>query len=86
MSRPSREERRARRFRLQRLRRRFVPLSPRPWKGGNSSSAADFLGTDVTTGSDWRSAYGGDGYDIVRDPSNNNPSLPSYVAGEHHRR
>ena len=44
-----------------------------------ATASASFVGTDTTTGSDWRSAYGGDGYDIVRDPSNNNPSLPSYA-------
>ena len=78
MSRPSREDRRARRVRHSRLRRRFFPLI-QALEGRQLLSAADFLGTDTTTGGNWRSAYGSDGYDIAQDPSSNNPSLPSYA-------
>jgi hypothetical protein len=42
-------------------------------------STAEFVGTDTTTQSNWRSAYSGDGYDIAQDSSGTDPSLPSYA-------
>ena len=54
-------------------------------EGRQLLSAADFLRTDTTTGGDWRSAYGGDGYDIAQDPSSNNPRWPSYAQVRHRR-
>ena len=44
-----------------------------------STPAAAVTGTDSTTLGAWRSAYGGDGYDIAQDTSGGNPVLPSYA-------
>ena len=44
-----------------------------------TASSASFVGTDTTTGGDWRSAYGGDGFDIAQDSSGNSPDMPSYA-------
>jgi hypothetical protein len=41
--------------------------------------SATFIGTDSSTGGNWRSAYGADGYDIQGDTGSPNPSLPSYA-------
>ena len=44
-----------------------------------STPTASLLGTDSSTLGSWRSAYGGDGYDIAQDTSGANPVLPSYA-------
>ena len=44
-----------------------------------SSTSASFVATDTTTQGNWRTAYGGDRYDIAQDTSGANPSLPSYA-------
>ena len=40
---------------------------------------ASFLKADVSTQGTWKTAYGADGYAISQDPSDNNPSFPSYA-------
>ena len=47
--------------------------------GPTSTATASVVGTDATTQGGWRSAYGGDGYDIAGDSTAPNPSLPSYA-------
>src|SRR5262249_55456161 len=42
-------------------------------------ASASFLGTDTIPQGNWKSAYGGSGYDISQDPSSNNPALPYYA-------
>ncbi len=44
-----------------------------------TGNAASFLGTDSATQGNWRSSYGGDGYDIPADQSGANPDLPAYA-------
>jgi subtilisin family serine protease len=44
-----------------------------------SSGTASFAGADASTLGAWRSAYGGDGYDIAQDTSGPNPALPPYA-------
>src|SRR5262249_49951765 len=41
------------------------------------TTAASFAGSDATTQGKWRTAYGGDGFDIAQDP--NGVNLPSYA-------
>src|SRR5262249_11232859 len=43
------------------------------------TTSASFLGADMTTLGAWRSAYGGDGYDIAQDTSGSNPVIPAYA-------
>ncbi len=43
------------------------------------SAGASFLGTDSSTQGNWRSSYGGDGYDIPADPSGAGPVIPPYA-------
>jgi fibronectin type 3 domain-containing protein len=43
------------------------------------SSAAAFVKTDTGTQGNWKGVYGGDGYNVIDDPSLNNPSYPSYA-------
>jgi hypothetical protein len=45
----------------------------------STGNSAGFLGTDAATQGNWRSAYGGDGYDIPADSSGPDPALPSYA-------
>jgi subtilisin family serine protease len=42
-------------------------------------ASATFLTTDMTTQGNWKTAYGGDGFDVSQDPSSNNPTVPSYA-------
>ena len=44
-----------------------------------TTSIPIFVKIDATTGGNWSSSYGGDGYDIAKDNSGANPSLPSYA-------
>ena len=43
-----------------------------------NTPTASLVGTDSTTLGNWRTAYGGDGYDIAQDTSGGNPVQPSY--------
>jgi len=50
------------------------------------TGSATFVRTDTTTQGNWKSAYGGDGFNVVGDTSAGNPSYPSYasvVVGSH---
>jgi hypothetical protein len=48
--------------------------------GGPAATAtASVAGTDTSTLGNWRSAYGGGGYDLEGDASGANPVLPSYA-------
>ena len=47
------------------------PLTP--------AATASFIQTDTTSQGNWKSTYGGDGWDIKADGSSNNPSIPSYA-------
>ncbi len=44
-----------------------------------ATSGATFLGTDTTTQGNWRTPYGGDGYDIPADTSGTDPVIPPYA-------
>jgi len=44
-------------------------------------ATANFAGTDATTQGNWQGVYGGDGFNVVNDPSPNNNALPGYVTG-----
>jgi len=45
-----------------------------------SSGSASFVTQDNSTQGSWKGVYGSGGFDISRDPSANNPGLPSYAA------
>jgi len=42
-------------------------------------SSATFVKTDTTTQGSWKSAYGVDGWNVIADPSANNPHYPTYA-------
>jgi hypothetical protein len=44
-----------------------------------ASGFASFVKTDTSTRGTWKSVYGLDGFDMVADPSANNPTNPSYA-------
>ena len=43
-------------------------------------SQATFLNQDATTGGDWKGTYGADGFNLSRDTSVGNPTVPAYAA------
>jgi subtilisin family serine protease len=42
-------------------------------------ASASFVTTDTTAQGNWKSTYGGDGFDIAQDGSTNNPTFPAYA-------
>src|SRR5580704_893533 len=43
------------------------------------ASSAVYVTADTTTQGNWKGAYGADGYNVINDPSINNPNYPSYA-------
>ena len=43
------------------------------------TGAVSFLKTDTSTQGNWKGVYGADGWNVIGDPSANNPSNPSYA-------
>jgi hypothetical protein len=43
------------------------------------AATVSFVAQDTTTQGNWKSAYGGDGFDIAQDTSASNPTIPAYA-------
>jgi hypothetical protein len=43
------------------------------------TSSAVFVMADGTTSGNWKGVYGADGFDVITDPSANNPTMPAYA-------